>query len=99
MTRQLNEIVSELADTISKEVNRISEMNIIAAIIDIYESDYTYSEYVSSVAQYNKDVAEHNYKQMLFNKDESAVPNYMVEAIVLSEDQFNFIRDMRKGNR
>ena len=99
MINKLEEIISDLTDCVSKEVKRISEMNIIAAIIDIYESDYTYSEYVASVMQYNRDVTENNYKQMLFNKDESAVPNYMVEAIVLSEDQFNFIRDMKKGAR
>lgn len=99
MTNQLDEIVASLADSIGKEARRISELNIIAAIIDIYESEYTYSEYTSSVMQYNRDVAEHNYKQYLFNKDESAIPNYMVEAIVLSQDQFDFIRSMKKGNR
>lgn len=98
MINKLEEIISDLTDSINKDVKRISEMNIIAAIIDIYESDYTYSEYVASVMQYNRDVAEHNYKQLLFNKDESTV-NYMVQAIVLSEDQFDFIRDMKKGNR
>lgn len=94
---ELDEFVSGLTKSLEKDIRKTAEENLIASIIDIYENDYSYSEYTSNVLSYNRNVAEYNYKQYLFQKDGKPSFDYMVEIPVISKDIFDLIRELKKG--
>ena len=92
---ELNNTISELAESMSKQIAKAQTNILLSDIIMIYETEITYDEYQKLVAEHNE-LAYKNNKQFPDGKSCSITLSYMPQRTLLYKDEFDFIKELKE---
>lgn len=96
MEQNLREFINEMFEKLNDEYSNLGEKQLINDIIYIYEGIYTdYEYYKNSIIKLNRLIDERNNVKP-YNTCFKVVMQFQPKHTVLSENIFNFIRELSK---